>query len=67
LKILKGGIFYSTKYSIGIHSHLIILVSDEHISLGGYACDLYSAVAQFDLWPGSSDILLMNPAWSTNH
>jgi len=56
-----------TKYSIGILSHLIILVSDEHIILDGYACDLYSAVAQFDLWPGSSDTFPMYPAWSTNH
>ena len=56
-----------TKYSIGILSHLIILVIDEHIILDGYACDLYSAVAQFDLWPGSSDTFPMYPAWSTNH
>jgi hypothetical protein len=38
--------------------HLIILVSDEHNSLGGFACDLYLAVAQSDLRPGSSDIFL---------
>lgn len=49
LKIVKEVIFYLTKYSIGIHSHFIILVSDEHIGLDGYACDLYLAVTQFDL------------------